>query len=353
MRVALLTFVFVFGFLSGMAQCPISVQLVSTPDVTAGPVCKDTPVQIDANPSAGVVNPQYIWVFNGDTLAITDTIINLNAYNQNVVVYLATQTGCAQDTVSDNLQVQTVTIQSNVTIVDSYCNPDRADIQITSSGGTSPYSYNLVGVGTSTTGSYTDVPTGSYTLLITDSAGCNDTNQINVTPVIPDIETTSSVDLICNATEGDVLVSSTGGSSPYSYELVGVGTNSLGNFNDVAQGTYILYSTDSDGCIDTSEVIVTPFNCPPPNPIEAFTPNEDGILDYWYIRNIELYPDNEVFIYDRWGQRVYHKTGYTNLDAWDAKYIGSNMPVSTYYYILKYKSGDEEQTMSGAISIFR
>ncbi len=353
MRKLLLLFGILWFALQLNAQCPISVQLVSTPDITTGPVCKGTPVQLQANPSAGAVNPQYIWVVNGDTLAITDTIININAYNQSVEVYMATTTGCAQDTVSETIQIQTVIIQSTVTILDSYCNPDRADIQLNSNGGTSPYSYEVVGLGTSSSGNYTDVPSGTYVVYVTDSAGCNDTNQIDITPVIPDIETQSAVDLICNQTEADVQVLSSGGSSPYTYELVGVGTSSVGTFTDVSQGTYVLYSTDSDGCTDTSEIVVTPFTCDPPNPIPAFTPNDDGYTDGWIIRNINNYPDNEVFIYDRWGQRVYHKTGYSNLDPWDAKYIGTDMPVSTYYYILKYKSGNEEQTMSGAISIFR
>lgn len=354
MRTILLLVLFFLMSLVADAQCPISVQLVTTPDVTAGPVCKNTPVQIEANPSTGVVNPNYVWVVNGDTIASTDTIINLNAYNQNVEVFLATTTGCTQDTVSETIQIQTVVIQPTVTILDSKCNPETADIQVNSNGGTSPYSYDVVGLDTSSTGFYQDVPSGTYTIYITDSAGCNDTNQIIVTPTPPIIETDATPLITeCNQTVADVVSSSTGGTSPYTYELEGVGTNTTGLFGDVAEGTYPLYVTDAEGCTDTTEVSVAPYTCPPPNPISAFTPNEDGYTDYWYIRHIENYPDNEVFIYDRWGQRVYHTTGYTNADAWDAKYIGVDMPVSTYYYILKYKSNNEEQEMAGAISIFR
>lgn len=336
-------------------QCPIDVQIVASPDATTIEVCKGDSVRLEANPSAGALTPSYIWVINGDTIATTDSVIDLLANSQNVQVYMATTTGCPQDTVSTTIQIQTVMIQNNVAILDSKCNPETADIQITSSGGTAPYSYNLVGVDTSSTGYYQDVPAGTYTLYVTDSAGCNDTDQIVITPIPPDI-TTDAAALIetCNQTTADILASSSGGSAPYTYELVGQGTNTSGTWEEVVAGTYVLYVTDADGCIDTAEVSVDPYTCTPPRPIEVITPNEDGYFDTWIIRDIEHYDDNEVFIYDRWGQRVYHKKGYDNSEGWDAKYIGANMPVSTYYYIIKYTSNqDEEMTLTGPISVFR
>ena len=88
---------------------------------------------------------------------------------------------------------------------------------------------------------------------------------------------------------------------------------------------------------------------------EVITPNGDGYSDTWVINNIHLYPENKVFIFDRWGQRVYHKVGYDNADGWGAEYIGSDLPVSTYYYFLEIKpeDGGEEFTLRGPISVFR
>ncbi|MCB0400668.1 MAG: gliding motility-associated C-terminal domain-containing protein [Flavobacteriales bacterium] len=350
-----LLFLLFMGLIAAVrAQCPLDVQIASTPDVTTIEVCKGDTVRLEANPSAGAITPQYIWVVNGDTIPGFDSLLTLTAYNQNVQVYMATNTGCSPDTVTAAIQIQTVLIQPTVTILDSKCNPEVADIQINSTGGKSPYSYNLVGIDTSSTGYYEDVPAGTYTLLITDSAGCNDTAQITVTPIPNDI-ITEAFPIIeeCNLTEADVYAHSKDGTSPYTYELEGIETNTTGNFTGVTEGTYMLYVTDSDGCTDTVELVVDLYTCPPPIPSEVITPNEDGYNDGWYVRNIELYPENEVFIYDRWGQRVYHKKEYVNTDPWDVKYIGANMPVSTYYYILKYVDNDEEKVMNGAISVFR
>ncbi|MBL4594635.1 MAG: gliding motility-associated C-terminal domain-containing protein [Flavobacteriales bacterium] len=336
------------------AQCPLNVSIVSVPDVSIITVCKSTPVQLEANPSAGAVGPQYIWVVDGDTVFGADSIINILANNQNIQVYMGTSTGCPQDTVSISIQVQTVLIQSTVNILNYNCALDEADIQINSSGGTAIYNYDLVGIGTSATGAYNNVPVGTYDLYITDAQGCNDTNVVVIVPVPETIESVYSTSLVCNQTVTDVQITATGGTPSYSYDLVGIGTNSSGTYNDVPLGSYILYTADNNGCIDTSEVVIIPITCPPPLPTEVITPNGDGYNDMWRISNIQFYPDNEVFIFDRWGQRVYHKEGYENADGWEAKYVGANMPVSTYYYILKISIEESDDiVIKGPISVFR
>ena len=74
------------------AQCPISVTLTSVPDVTVGPVCKNTLVQLTANPSLGAIGnvTQYVWVAGNDTLASNLSTLNLLANSQNIVVYMET-----------------------------------------------------------------------------------------------------------------------------------------------------------------------------------------------------------------------------------------------------------------------
>ncbi len=336
------------------AQCPLTVNIASIPDVSVISVCKSDPVQLEANPSIGALTPQYIWVIDGDTIIGADSIINILANNQNIQVYMATTTGCTQDTVSTSIQVQTILMQSTVTILNSSCDLTTADIQINATGGTAPYNYNLVGIGTSNTGLYNNVPAGNYTLYITDNQGCNDTNQITITPQPHNLLSASTPIMECNQTIADVVTSTTGGTAPYSYDLQGIGQNSNGFFSDVSVGDYTLITTDSQGCKDTNMISVVSIPCDDPEPTEIITPNGDGQNDMWLIRKLENFPDNEVFIFDRWGQRIYHKKGYDNLDGWEAKYVGLDMPVSTYYYVLKLKvkQGDDI-IIKGAISVFR
>ncbi|MDG1477654.1 MAG: gliding motility-associated C-terminal domain-containing protein [Vicingaceae bacterium] len=264
------------------AQCPISVSITSIPDVAVGPVCKNTAVQLTATPSVGAIGnvTQYVWVSENDTLSSNISTLNLLANNQNVIVYMETTSGCASDTVSKSIQVQTVTMVSvaNPTVIP--CNQTVTDIQMSTSGtGTPLYSYDLSTYGTSSGGSYSSVSVGSYTLI----------------------------------------------------------------------------TTDDNGCKDTTEIVITQETCKPPSPTDRITPNGDGYNDTWQILNIEDYPENEVFIFDRWGQRVYHKKGYDNSDGWSADYLGVDLPVSTYYYLLEIKpeNGGDEIIMRGPISVFR
>jgi len=165
----------------------------------------------------------------------------------------------------------------------------------------------------------------------------------------------------CNQPIADVEIlgiteSQTPGTAPYSWNFI-VNESSLGQSNlysDVLIGYYPLVVTDGNGCIDTTFINMETIQCPPPSPTEVITPNDDGINDMWRINNIQFYPDNEVFIFDRWGQRVYHKDEYDNLDGWKAEYVGVDMPVSTYYYVLKiYLEKSDDLIFKGPISVFR
>ena len=70
-----------------------------------------------------------------------------------------------------------------------------------------------------------------------------------------------------------------------------------------------------------------PINIP-----NTFTPNNDGINDYWHIKGLNAYPYCEVSVYDRWGQMVFKSKGYPN--EWDGTYQGKPVPTGVYYYLI-------------------
>jgi gliding motility-associated-like protein len=74
---------------------------------------------------------------------------------------------------------------------------------------------------------------------------------------------------------------------------------------------------------------------------EGFSPNGDGINDTWEIEGIELFPNNEIQVFNRWGNRVFSTTSYNNqTNAWDGSpagnlLVGGNkVPDGTYFYII-------------------
>ncbi|MFP4489530.1 MAG: MBG domain-containing protein, partial [Bacteroidales bacterium] len=77
---------------------------------------------------------------------------------------------------------------------------------------------------------------------------------------------------------------------------------------------------------------------------EAFSPNGDGYNDHFIIEGLENYPDNSLFIYNRWGNKVFQATPYKN--DWDgqssvAMTFGKDLPSGTYYYILDLGDGSD------------
>jgi gliding motility-associated-like protein len=123
-----------------------------------------------------------------------------------------------------------------------------------------------------------------------------------------------------------------------------------GNGSDLSSGTgssvtaepttttlYELYGIDANGCMnwDTVTVVVIPSD--DITFYNTFSPNGDGINDYFYIGNIGKYPQCRLEVYTRTGQLVYAKTGYDN--TWDGTNYGDKLPEATYYYMLDPGNG--------------
>jgi gliding motility-associated-like protein len=110
---------------------------------------------------------------------------------------------------------------------------------------------------------------------------------------------------------------------------------------------YTIKATSSEGCIARDQVYVKVLkNVKVPN---AFTPNGDNINDTWQIKYLESYPGCEVDVFNRYGQRVYHSTGYSS--PWNGTINGQPLPAATYYYIINPKNG--RVPVKGSVTIIR
>jgi len=70
----------------------------------------------------------------------------------------------------------------------------------------------------------------------------------------------------------------------------------------------------------------------------GITPNNDGRNDVWIIDNIEQFPENEVKIYNRWGNEVWFEKNYDNDNVlWKGntgnKDDGIQLASGTYFYV--------------------
>lgn len=84
------------------------------------------------------------------------------------------------------------------------------------------------------------------------------------------------------------------------------------------------------------------------NIVNSFTPNNDGINDYWVIKGLDTYPDATVKVFNRNGQSVFQSQGYSK--PFDGNYNGKPLPTGVYYYIIGLKKGN---VLSGSLTIIR
>jgi gliding motility-associated-like protein len=90
--------------------------------------------------------------------------------------------------------------------------------------------------------------------------------------------------------------------------------------------------------------LVNPFTF-----FNAFSPDGDGKNDTWAIKNIELYPDNKLTIFNRWGDEVYSAKGYNNATGWDAQ----NVQSGTYYYVLTANIDGSARVFKGFVTLIK
>jgi gliding motility-associated-like protein len=117
----------------------------------------------------------------------------------------------------------------------------------------------------------------------------------------------------------------------------------------VVPTTYYVFALNEYGCDEVDSVFIDVLE-----DIEAynvFTPNGDGINDYFEIKNAERFPDMLVEVYSRWGDQLFSTVGYGTGNQWDGTSRGKEVPVGTYYYILVPYQG--ARPISGNVTIIR
>ncbi|SHH89784.1 HYR domain-containing protein [Flavobacterium defluvii] len=106
--------------------------------------------------------------------------------------------------------------------------------------------------------------------------------------------------------------------------------------------TYKVVFKNQDGCEAEDYVTITVLPVQKDETKYGFSPNGDGINDFWEIDNITNYPKNEVLIYNRWGDLVFQTENYNNSTnvfngiANKSRSLGANqLPEGTYFFEIR------------------
>lgn len=231
---------------------------------------------------------------------------------------------------------------------------------ITANGGTAPLSYSWTDVNgkiISTAADATGLSAGKYTLTVSD-ASCGSAKQsFNITGEMETLPPPQANDVkVCgNAAVLKVKNVQNG----YTYKLYGddvstspLQTESSGIFTVSSTVATSYYLSEALGSCesDRTKVTVTHSNDIGGSVPNAFTPNGDGINDNWQLDGLAAYPQAEVQVFNRYGQRVYLSHGYNV--PWDGTYKGLPLPVGTYYYIITV-GNNACKLLSGYVAILR
>jgi gliding motility-associated-like protein len=197
-----------------------------------------------------------------------------------------------------------------------------------------------------------NLPEGNYLIRIVDLNECyveTGANLVDPEKLVLSFETENA---FCkDKPDGQLSLDIEGGVYPYFITWDRGLTSGEDDFMDVFWGEYVATVTDANNCVvsDTAFVGYTYTSCLViPN---AFSPNSDGYNDLWIIEGLELYPQAEMRIFDRWGTSV-HYSGNAADDPWDGRFNGRELPVDSYHYIIDLNTGDDPP-VTGHVTIVR
>jgi len=110
-------------------------------------------------------------------------------------------------------------------------------------------------------------------------------------------------------------------------------------------------------CQSTDEILVSVIS---QNDIEcqnllfpkAFTPNNDGLNDFFGISNVFVIQSLSRFeIYDRWGLKLFET--FNKNDVWDGNYKGVGQIPGTYVYKVEYSCLNQSYKKTGSFNILK
>lgn len=131
--------------------------------------------------------------------------------------------------------------------------------------------------------------------------------------------------------------------------LVQTGT-STSTYADPKETTTFYANATINGCLISKPIVVSVIE--DLKIYNTFSPNGDGINETWIIEGIEKYPDAEISIFTRWGQRVFFMLGYNQTKAWDGTNNGKKLSAGTYFYTI-YLNNNSDKLLKGSINLIR
>jgi gliding motility-associated-like protein len=134
-------------------------------------------------------------------------------------------------------------------------------------------------------------------------------------------------------------------SGNYLYQLDNGPLQQSNIFSNVSAGSHTITVIDVNGCSApiSKEIFIIDYP-------KFFTPNGDGINDFWIISGLNLLKNPKVFIFDRYGKLIFQ---IKNNMGWDGTINGVNLPANDYWFTIDFEYNSNFRTFKSHFSLMR
>lgn len=284
--------------------------------------------------TGGIPPYQYNW-----SAAInSNTEVATNLFSGSYSVTVVDNNNCSETTSFTINEPNAMTLQTTGTINTTCYNSEDGSAVFAAAGGASPYEYSVSNNNYQNSNSFSNLSAGTYTAIVLDVNGCSATTSFTINA--PDAFSVSLP---------PALVVFAGSSTTLTPEVIGIDTSQITfswspatylSCTDCAtpvmspkeEITYTVVITDAFGCSDTASILVfvrDDFEAHMPN---IFSPNGDGVNDFYGPVDFGSIIRVEFRIFNRWGELVF----YTNQpqQLWDGNYKSKPAAEGVYVYTI-------------------
>jgi hypothetical protein len=262
---------------------------IGTTDPCAGVTVSINTIKVDASPNHanGSITATasggsgFIYSLSDGNFQDNGTFNGLAAGNYTITAKNSNGcTGTTQVTIGTNNPCAGVTILVTATKKDPAANQADGTITASASGGTG-FTYSLNGGAYQSSGSFTGLTAGNYTVTAKSAAGCTGVAQVALGASNPCAGVTITVSLTSvnpstGQSNGSINASAAGGSG-FTYSLNGGAYQSSGSFTGLAAGNYTITAKSSGGCLGTAQSTLTTTN-PCTNTSITITPSVTNVV---------------------------------------------------------------------------
>ena len=310
--------------------------------------------------SSANVRPTATFEWNDGTTTQSIDIDQIGTY-----FVTANEMGCMS---IDSFIITPDSIVLDAVVLDINCiGREFGQIEGNTIGGVPPYEYSLNNAPFSANSVFLDLAPGAYTLESSDVNGCLDLIDLTInTPPLVDVDL-GEIRMIClgdsieltaniNLDDGEIAEILWTGPSLEDEDCTNCRSQVV---KPLRSSIYNLLVRSIDECVDSTRLSVI---VDPKRPVyvpNAFSPNNDGINDIFFINALDRVVENinRFQIYDRWGNLVYEAENFQPNDptfGWDGFFRQKlmNTAVFAWYAEIEFIDGAVE-LFEGDVSLLR